>query len=219
MPFTKSQPEDRSELHDLVYGWGKVVTRRAFGEAGPGLDLDFDSIESLAVAMAQTLTRGTIEEILRIQFQLLGDHQPCPQCSRPCLVQKTPRTLAVRGRTIDYGEPTCHCPACRRDFFPLRRSLRLDSHNCSPAILGKISREAARSTSFQAAAESLSDLAEVDISGRQVGRIAHELGEQLRQERDQQVDDFQGRRLLPQNKRRPQAGGRLHRRGSVPGPV
>jgi hypothetical protein len=64
--------------------------------------------------------------------------------------------------------------------------------------LGKISREAARSTSFQAAGESLSDLAEVDISGRQVGRIAHELGEQLRQERDQQVDDFQGHRLVAQ---------------------
>ena len=61
MPFTKNQTEDRSELRDLVYGWGKVVTRRAFGEAGPGLDLDFDSIESLAVDMAQTLTRGTIE--------------------------------------------------------------------------------------------------------------------------------------------------------------
>ena len=198
MPFIKSQPEDRSELRDLVYGWGKVITRRAFGEAGPGLDLDFDSIESLAVDMAQTLTRGTIEEILRIQFQLLGDQQPCPQCSRSCPVQKAARTLAVRGGTIDYEEPTCHCPACRRDFFPLRRSLRLDAHNCSPAILGKISREAARSTSFEAAGESLSDLAEVDISGRQVGRIAHELGAQLRQERDQQSDDFQCHRLVPQ---------------------
>ena len=118
MPFIRSQPEDRSELRDLVYGWGKVITRRAFGEAGPGLDLDFDSIESLAVDMAQTLTRGTIEEILRIQFQLLGDQQPCPQCSRSCPVQKAARTLAVRGGTIDYEEPTCHCPACRRDFFP-----------------------------------------------------------------------------------------------------
>jgi hypothetical protein len=118
MPFTKSQPEDRSELRDLVYGWGKVVTRRVFGEAGPGLDLDFDSIESLAVDMAQALTRGTIEEILRIQFQLLGDQQPCPQCSRPCPVQQALRTLAVRGGTIDYEEPTCHCPTCRRDFFP-----------------------------------------------------------------------------------------------------
>ena len=25
MPFTKSQPEDLSELRDLAYGWGKVV--------------------------------------------------------------------------------------------------------------------------------------------------------------------------------------------------
>jgi hypothetical protein len=118
MPFTKGQPDDRSDLRDLVYGWGKVVTRRAFGEAGPGLDLDFDSIESLAVDMAQTLTRGTVEEILRRQFQLLGDEQPCPQCSRPCPVKTAPRTVAVRGGTIDYEEPICHCPACRRDFFP-----------------------------------------------------------------------------------------------------
>ena len=118
MPFTKNQTEDRSELLDLAYGWGKIVTRRTFGEAGPGLDLDFDSIESLAVDMAQALTRGTIEEILRNQFQLLGDQQPCPGCSRPCPVEKEPRTVAVRGGTIDYDEPICHCPACRRDFFP-----------------------------------------------------------------------------------------------------
>jgi hypothetical protein len=119
MPFTKSQPEDLSELRDLAYGWGKVVTRRAFGEAGPGLDLDFDSIEDLAIQVSQALTHGTIEEILQTQFQLLGAEQPCPQCSRPCTVQKAPRTLAIRGGgTIPYDEPVCHCPACRRDFFP-----------------------------------------------------------------------------------------------------
>ena len=118
MPFTKNQTKDRDELYDLVYGWGKVVTRRAFGESGPGLDLDFDTIESLAVDAAQTLLRGTIEEILGRQFQLLGDDQPCPQCARRCPVEKAPRTLKVRGGTIDYEEPKCHCPACRRDFFP-----------------------------------------------------------------------------------------------------
>ena len=90
--------------------------------------------------------------------------------------------------------------------------------------MGKISREAARSTSFEAAAESLSDLAEVDISGRQVGRIAHELGEQLRAARDQQVDDFQGRRLLPQTTVAPKLavvsidGGRFQARSEGRGP-
>jgi hypothetical protein len=29
----------------LAEGWGKIVTRRAFGDDGPGLDLDFDTPE------------------------------------------------------------------------------------------------------------------------------------------------------------------------------
>ena len=119
MPFTKSQSSDSSEIHDLAYGWGKIVSRRAFGEAGPGLDLDFDSIESLAVDVAQSLLQGVVEEILRTQTELLGAEQPCPQCARPCPIQNEPRSIAVRaGTTIHYDEPVGHCPACRRDFFP-----------------------------------------------------------------------------------------------------
>jgi hypothetical protein len=118
MPFTKGQSDDRSELRDTAYGWGKVVARRAYGEEGPGLDLDFDSIESLAVDMGQAVIRGTVEEILKTQFKRLGDHQPCPSCQRACPVDKAPRTIQVRGGTIQYDEPVCHCPACRRDFFP-----------------------------------------------------------------------------------------------------
>jgi len=118
MPFIRDQSQEQSELDELAYGWGRIVNRRAFGEAGPGLDLDFDTIESLAVDTAQALIRGTIEEALRRQAQLLGDDQPCPGCGHSCRVEKVPRTLAVRGGTIDYEEPKCHCPACRRDFFP-----------------------------------------------------------------------------------------------------
>jgi hypothetical protein len=118
MPFTKSQPDDPSDLGDMAYGWGKIVTRRAYGEEGPGLDLDFDSIESLAVDMGQAVIRGAIEDALRIQSQRLGDHQPCPGCGRDCPMTKAPRTIQVRGGTVQYDEPVCHCPACRRDFFP-----------------------------------------------------------------------------------------------------
>jgi len=118
MPFTKGQPEDLSDLRDMAYGWGKVVSRRAYGDEGPGLDIDFDSIESLAVDMSHAVLRGTIEETLKSQFRLLGDHQPCPRCARPCDVTAKPRTIQVRGGPIQYDEPVCHCPACRRDFFP-----------------------------------------------------------------------------------------------------
>jgi hypothetical protein len=90
--------------------------------------------------------------------------------------------------------------------------------------LGKICREAARSTSFAAAAESLSDLAEVDLSGRQLGHIAHEVGEQLREARDQRVDDFQDRRLVPETDVAPKLavvsidGGRYQTRSEGQGP-
>jgi hypothetical protein len=71
--------------------------------------------------------------------------------------------------------------------------LRLDSHGFSPTILGKIVRAAIRGSSFECAAESLADEAEVDISGRQVTRIAHEIGEELRQERDRRVEKFRNK--------------------------
>jgi hypothetical protein len=118
MPFTKGQSDDSSALRALAYGWGKIVARRAYGEEGPGLDLDFDSIESLAVDMGQAVIQGAIEEILKTRSKRLGDHQPCPGCGRACPVDKEPRTIEVRGGTVRYDEPVCRCPACRRDFFP-----------------------------------------------------------------------------------------------------
>jgi hypothetical protein len=119
MPFTKGQSDDLCELRDTAYGWGKIVVRRAYGDEGPGLDLDFDSIESLAVDMGQAVIRGTLEEILKAQFKRLGGHQPCPGCARACPVDKVPRAIQVRHGTIQYDEPVCHCPACRRDFSRL----------------------------------------------------------------------------------------------------
>jgi hypothetical protein len=101
--------------------------------------------------------------------------------------------------------------------------LRLGSHKFSPAILGKIVRVAARDGSFDAAAESLADLAEVTISGRQVGRIAHEVGAQLRHDRDQRVEASPSQHAKPESPVAPRLavveidGGRLQTRSEKPG--
>ena len=101
--------------------------------------------------------------------------------------------------------------------------MRLDSHDVSPAILGKIIRAAVRSTSFAAAVESLADEAEVKISERQVGRIAHEVGAELQGDRDQRVEDFQDRKATPEVPVAPRLavvfvdGGRLQTRSDEPG--
>jgi hypothetical protein len=106
-------------------------------------------------------------------------------------------------------------------FFPLRPSLRLDSHNVSPAILGKISRAAIRSTSSAAAVESLADEAEVHISERQVGRMAHEVGQQLKCDRDERVANSRRLPVTPETPVAPRLavvsidGGRLHTRSPI----
>ena len=108
-------------------------------------------------------------------------------------------------------------------FFPLRPSLRLDSHGFSPTISGKIVRAAARTGSFAAAAESLNDEAEVAISDRQVGRIAHEVGDQLRDRRDRRVEASREGSAAPEVAVAPRLaavfvdGGRLRTRAEEPG--
>jgi hypothetical protein len=101
--------------------------------------------------------------------------------------------------------------------------LRLDSHGFSPAISGKIIRAAARTGSFAAAAESLNDEAEIAISDRQVGRIAREVGEQLRDQRDRRVEAFREGSAAPEVTVAPRLaavfvdGGRLRTRTEEPG--
>lgn len=91
-------------------------------------------------------------------------------------------------------------------------------------MLRKVVRSAAREPSFREAAEAVADLAEVTLSGRQLDRIARELGEQLRAERDEQVDRFLAGALEPRIETRPALavvevdGGRLQIRGEGEGP-
>jgi hypothetical protein len=40
----------------LATQWRKIVSRRAFGEHGPGLDLDVQTMEQIAKAAAAGLT-------------------------------------------------------------------------------------------------------------------------------------------------------------------
>jgi hypothetical protein len=118
MPFRKSPPMDHTGIESMAEGWGKVVARRVHEAVGPDLDLDADGIEQAAITAARAVARGTIADLLRRKTSLLGAEQPCPTCQRPCPVGSRPRTIEFWGGPVPYPEPRCHCPACRRDFFP-----------------------------------------------------------------------------------------------------
>jgi len=118
MPFHKSYLMDQSGIQQMAEGWGKIVARRISEGVGPDLDLNADEIEQMAASAARAVAKGTIEELLEKKASLLGSEQPCPVCKRLCPVQREPRMLHFWGGAVAYAEPKCHCPACRRDFFP-----------------------------------------------------------------------------------------------------
>ena len=121
MPFRKSPLMDQQKVRQMAEGWGKIVAQRVHEEVGPDLDLDADDIEQAAATAARAVARGTIEELLEKKAALLGAEQPCPTCKRLCAVHRQRRTINFWGGEVAYSEPKCHCPACRRDFFPSTR--------------------------------------------------------------------------------------------------
>lgn len=118
MAKRKLTPEQLAAVKDLAKGWGKIVARNAYGESGPGLDVDFDEMEQIAAAATAGLVEGTLEHLAQRQAERLPDELPCPACRKQCPVKKRPRRVVARGATITLQEPVAHCPACRRDFFP-----------------------------------------------------------------------------------------------------
>jgi hypothetical protein len=110
--------EKLQEIQDLAAGWGKIVARRVFGEAGPGTEIDFQTLEQVAAAAARGLTEGTLTTLLEQQAHSLPTEQACPACGYLCTVGHEERPLAVKGGQLTLREPVCYCPECRRDFFP-----------------------------------------------------------------------------------------------------
>ncbi len=111
-------PQKLQEIREFAAQWGKIVARRAFGESGPGLEVDFQAMEEVAAAAAAGLTEGTFTTLLEQQAQALNPEHPCPDCKQLCPVGREDRPLDVPGGQLTYHEPVCHCPVCRRDFFP-----------------------------------------------------------------------------------------------------
>ena len=118
MGSRKLSREDLENIKQLAKSWGKIVVRRAFGDEGPGLDVDLAQMEEVAVAAAAGVTAGALEEATGQQARHLGAEQACPQCGKLCGVAEDERAVQVRGGSFQHREPVCYCPACRRSFFP-----------------------------------------------------------------------------------------------------
>jgi hypothetical protein len=118
MPTPRFTLEELQQLRDLARQWAKIVSKRAFGDDGPGLDVDFRTFEQIAAAAAHGLTEGTLQLLLEQQAGKLPPEQPCPACGKLCTTAAHKRSLTARGAEVEQTERVAHCPDCRRDFFP-----------------------------------------------------------------------------------------------------
>jgi hypothetical protein len=118
MPAPRFTAEELAQLRALAAEWGKIVSKRAFGDDGPGLDVDFRAMEQIAAAAAQGVTEGTLRLLLEQQAHKLPEDQPCPHCGVRCPTSPHTRVLTAQGAEVEQLERIAHCPACRRDFFP-----------------------------------------------------------------------------------------------------
>jgi hypothetical protein len=78
-----------------------------------------------------------------------------------------------------------------RLFFPQSKSLGLDRSQYSNAVLAKIAYAGSNNTSYQQAQADLDQLAELDVSAKQVRRLCKRIGDERVDERDSAVATYQ----------------------------
>jgi len=118
MGARKLTAADLDHVREVARQWGKVIVRHAFGEQGPGLDVDMAQMEEVATAAVQGLSAGTLESATFQQAETLGAEQACPACGKVCVIKREQRTIQGLDGPFEHDEPVCYCPTCRRDFFP-----------------------------------------------------------------------------------------------------
>jgi hypothetical protein len=116
--------EKLAQLKELAHGWGRIIAEEAYGENGPGLDVDLAMMDDIAFEVAQSLSAGTCEELTRRQAQQMPEAQPCPVCGEECLAEPQDdsgghtRPVVARSGTFELAEPCYFCGRCQRSFFP-----------------------------------------------------------------------------------------------------
>lgn len=94
-----------------------VEERERLQAAGKLIDL-----EILTAEIGDELARHLASQELSRRSEEVGAKplHACPECGRECSVERDREPLILKGirGDLEYQEPRCFCPHCRRAFFP-----------------------------------------------------------------------------------------------------
>jgi hypothetical protein len=78
----------------------------------------YDVIEDAAHAVGQRLSRLAQQMHAAELSARNGGEAKCPICGRRCPTLPAERSVVSGDGSVELAELRCHCPSCRRDFFP-----------------------------------------------------------------------------------------------------
>lgn len=91
-----------------------------FGAEGPMVETTFVEIEDFGHEVGRMIARAVEERLATQHAQHFQGEAACPVCHKVCQIQSDPaiRPFQTSDGEMPLHEPVCHCPVCRRDFFP-----------------------------------------------------------------------------------------------------
>ena len=118
MALTVAVTQMQDELVGSARLLGENLSRRAFGERGPDLNVTLTDLEQLLRPLVEAMAGGFLAVSAEEQTQRLAETMPCPTCGHECPRSDHQRTLTAEQGGFTWSEPVCDCSRCERSFFP-----------------------------------------------------------------------------------------------------
>lgn len=151
-------------------------------------------------------------------------NNPVPTVANFVLPNQPPARLPLKVPKSNRSSGWLTVPTVVGTFSPLRTALGLDEHGYSSSVIERIVTASVRFSSFRDATYAV-QMSGINISESQVRRLAHEVGQELIDERDRKAVEHRRRQLPARTEVIPEAvvvevdGGRIRTRAanSAPG--
>jgi len=108
--------EVRVKFRELV----ALLARQGFGEHGPPRETTFAQIEQFGHQAGRMVGRAVDAHLAEQHAAQFAGEASCPGCGAKRSPRESPHDfpLQTQDGEVTLREPSCHCPSCRRDFFP-----------------------------------------------------------------------------------------------------
>ena len=151
-------------------------------------DLDLEAVEMAARRQALGLAARALEQRLNADTSdYAGPQLPCACGQAAQYIDRRAKTFVSALGAIRLERAHYHCQACGQGFCPRDQALGLESSSLTPGVL-RMTASAAALVSFEESSGLLHELAGVEVSAKQVERVAEALGAEIAADERQSVE-------------------------------